>query len=321
MDAMYRSLLPLLLWTTVVVTAPQDAKNSDITYVKIEPIVDETPVEKIDNHRQSRIENLPLTIPGNITHTKDVESKPAETTNSSKLKRSDNRSRESSRENSPKEKPRKFQRKYTFGRKPPVTINNVNNQSKPINIAEPQPSNDSNKSETNSSLSEPDTSRSKAITIEIEAKPVTEVKVSENSEELHNVKEDSLSDKSEIDPTAIDFVSDNIAADTNKFESFLEITTTNYDTNDPGTAEVTTVKIETQNTTKITTLQLENQTKPTLSKRSSFKKSYSTPVSNLIERPLKRHFRSKCRCEKIWNCPKLQITVPRCPDEYFLCCF
>ncbi|XP_013167972.1 PREDICTED: uncharacterized protein LOC106117973 [Papilio xuthus] len=35
----------------------------------------------------------------------------------------------------------------------------------------------------------------------------------------------------------------------------------------------------------------------------------------------RRKFRSNCRCEKIWNCPKLQITVPRCPDEYFMCCF
>lgn len=34
-----------------------------------------------------------------------------------------------------------------------------------------------------------------------------------------------------------------------------------------------------------------------------------------------RQFRSRCRCEKIWNCPKLQISVHRCPDEYFMCCF
>lgn len=33
-----------------------------------------------------------------------------------------------------------------------------------------------------------------------------------------------------------------------------------------------------------------------------------------------RKFKSNCTCQKIWNCPKLQITVPRCPDEYFLCC-
>ncbi|CAH2052627.1 unnamed protein product, partial [Iphiclides podalirius] len=40
-----------------------------------------------------------------------------------------------------------------------------------------------------------------------------------------------------------------------------------------------------------------------------------------VQKSLGRKFRSKCRCEKIWNCPKLQISVPRCPDEYFLCCF
>lgn len=34
-----------------------------------------------------------------------------------------------------------------------------------------------------------------------------------------------------------------------------------------------------------------------------------------------RKFRSRCRCERIWNCPKLQITVPRCPEDYFMCCF
>ncbi|XP_013146959.1 PREDICTED: uncharacterized protein LOC106109865 [Papilio polytes] len=41
---------------------------------------------------------------------------------------------------------------------------------------------------------------------------------------------------------------------------------------------------------------------------------------NLVSKG-RRKFRSNCRCEKIWNCPKLQITVPRCPDEYFMCCF
>lgn len=34
-----------------------------------------------------------------------------------------------------------------------------------------------------------------------------------------------------------------------------------------------------------------------------------------------RNFRSKCRCERISNCPKIQISVPRCPEEYFMCCF
>ncbi|XP_047999561.1 uncharacterized protein LOC125236691 [Leguminivora glycinivorella] len=57
------------------------------------------------------------------------------------------------------------------------------------------------------------------------------------------------------------------------------------------------------------------------SKLSYFEKpSYSAPT-NLVDRSSKRKFRSNCRCEKISNCPKLQITVPRCPEEYFLCCF
>ncbi|XP_041972009.1 uncharacterized protein LOC121727989 [Aricia agestis] len=45
------------------------------------------------------------------------------------------------------------------------------------------------------------------------------------------------------------------------------------------------------------------------------------PTNNFIEKFSKRTYKSKCRCAKIWNCPKLQITVPRCPNEYFMCCF
>ncbi|XP_068623802.1 uncharacterized protein [Battus philenor] len=44
-------------------------------------------------------------------------------------------------------------------------------------------------------------------------------------------------------------------------------------------------------------------------------------TANLIQKSGKRKFRSNCRCEKIWNCPRLQISVPRCPNEYFMCCF
>ncbi|EEB11681.1 hypothetical protein Phum_PHUM128940 [Pediculus humanus corporis] len=35
----------------------------------------------------------------------------------------------------------------------------------------------------------------------------------------------------------------------------------------------------------------------------------------------RRGYRSNCRCAKISNCPKLQITIPRCPPEEFVCCF
>ncbi|CAH0758470.1 unnamed protein product [Diatraea saccharalis] len=61
-----------------------------------------------------------------------------------------------------------------------------------------------------------------------------------------------------------------------------------------------------------------------ISKLGYFKNSEKFGASgqiNFIERTGKRKFKSRCRCEKITNCPKLQITVPRCPEEYFLCCF
>lgn len=34
-----------------------------------------------------------------------------------------------------------------------------------------------------------------------------------------------------------------------------------------------------------------------------------------------KKFKSKCRCEKMSNCPKLQVTIARCPSDYFMCCF
>lgn len=34
-----------------------------------------------------------------------------------------------------------------------------------------------------------------------------------------------------------------------------------------------------------------------------------------------RQYRSSCRCAKLSNCPKLQISVPRCPQDYYMCCF
>jgi hypothetical protein len=58
-----------------------------------------------------------------------------------------------------------------------------------------------------------------------------------------------------------------------------------------------------------------------ISKLSYFKNTDDYSGHNFIERTGRRKFRSRCRCEKITNCPKLQITVPRCPEELFLCCF
>lgn len=59
------------------------------------------------------------------------------------------------------------------------------------------------------------------------------------------------------------------------------------------------------------------------SKLSYFQKNEDERLlDNLLESKLsRRKFRSKCRCEKISNCPKLQMSVGRCPTDYFMCCF
>lgn len=57
-------------------------------------------------------------------------------------------------------------------------------------------------------------------------------------------------------------------------------------------------------------------------KKAAPKKKVPKLISNKVKRPSdKRRYRSRCRCEKISNCPKIQISVARCPSEYFLCCF
>ncbi|XP_069356742.1 uncharacterized protein [Maniola hyperantus] len=65
-----------------------------------------------------------------------------------------------------------------------------------------------------------------------------------------------------------------------------------------------------------------------ISKLSYFDKpsAPSGVATNLLEKPDRgypgyvRKFVSSCRCEKIWNCRNLQITTPRCPSEFFMCC-
>lgn len=32
-------------------------------------------------------------------------------------------------------------------------------------------------------------------------------------------------------------------------------------------------------------------------------------------------FKTRCRCERISNCPRIQITIHRCAQDYFMCCF
>lgn len=99
----------------------------------------------------------------------------------------------------------------------------------------------------------------------------------------------------------------------------------------PTTEEITTQKTTTSTTTTTQKPKL-TQSPRFLSKLSHFKKANtlnavstnainSFAISPKVDKPYKRKFKSRCRCEKIENCPKLQITVPRCPNEYFLCCF
>ncbi|KAK6626666.1 hypothetical protein RUM43_003537 [Polyplax serrata] len=35
----------------------------------------------------------------------------------------------------------------------------------------------------------------------------------------------------------------------------------------------------------------------------------------------RKGYRSNCRCAKLANCPRLQITIPRCPPDHYICCF
>jgi len=50
-------------------------------------------------------------------------------------------------------------------------------------------------------------------------------------------------------------------------------------------------------------------------------RSISTTVEQFSPVVARRGYKSICRCEKISNCPVLQISIPRCPSEQFLCCF
>jgi len=50
-------------------------------------------------------------------------------------------------------------------------------------------------------------------------------------------------------------------------------------------------------------------------------RSISSAVGQLSPPFVRRGYKSICRCEKISNCPVLQISIPRCPSEQFLCCF
>ncbi|XP_053666460.1 uncharacterized protein LOC128715579 [Anopheles marshallii] len=47
----------------------------------------------------------------------------------------------------------------------------------------------------------------------------------------------------------------------------------------------------------------------------------STATSSKSGRNKYRNFKSRCRCERIWNCVRIQISVARCAPDFFMCCF
>uniref|UniRef100_A0A182R2R6 Uncharacterized protein n=1 Tax=Anopheles funestus TaxID=62324 RepID=A0A182R2R6_ANOFN len=47
----------------------------------------------------------------------------------------------------------------------------------------------------------------------------------------------------------------------------------------------------------------------------------SAPESSKMRRNKYRNFKSRCRCERIWNCVRIQISVARCAPDFFMCCF
>ncbi|XP_052897905.1 uncharacterized protein LOC128304729 [Anopheles moucheti] len=47
----------------------------------------------------------------------------------------------------------------------------------------------------------------------------------------------------------------------------------------------------------------------------------STAASSKTGRNKYRNFKSRCRCERIWNCVRIQISVARCAPDFFMCCF
>ncbi|XP_055297685.1 uncharacterized protein LOC129566113 [Sitodiplosis mosellana] len=49
---------------------------------------------------------------------------------------------------------------------------------------------------------------------------------------------------------------------------------------------------------------------------------HSPVQSTKRHKAIKRNnYKSRCRCERISNCPRIQISVTRCEPNYFLCCF
>ncbi|KAF9406681.1 hypothetical protein HW555_013029 [Spodoptera exigua] len=239
-----KSLFPLLVCVSLAQTAPQ--QNSNITYIKpLEP----TQPELKSTERESRIENVALTIPAEVE---------TELKNSSKTNFT--------------------QPIYNYSDR----IYSIKNKPKSTTTTEIIPSTEDIK-ETSNETSKPEENISEQKDSDIEPAE------SQNSD---RISDEAETERTETEPTVND------ETVTEKSEEDATVTTEIYE----------------ETTTRLPTPRL-------LPKLSYYGKPSSGSFSqNLIPIPGKRRFRSRCRCEKIWNCAKLQISVPRCPEEYFMCC-
>ncbi|XP_021182476.3 uncharacterized protein LOC110370822 [Helicoverpa armigera] len=269
---MYRTLILLVACAAAVLSAPQ--QNSNITYVKQHPAEITQPTAK-PTDRESRIEKLPLTIPGNVEETQTKENH-----NSESNKTPSNNTQPvynySDRIYSIKTKP-KTQHKVNSTENNVPSIEDIK---EPANVTE---SNDQDVVPTVTEFKDPEI--------------VPTVPESNDSDIVpaESINNDRVALNTELDPEIESTQSDEFV--TEKYEEEPTVTT----------------EIE-EYITKAPTPRL-------LPKLSYFGKSSTGSFSqNLIASPGKRRFRSRCRCEKIWNCAKLQISVPRCPEEYFMCC-
>ncbi|XP_059054840.1 uncharacterized protein LOC131848897 [Achroia grisella] len=264
-----RWILPLLVFSSVS-PAPQD--NSDITYVKIQPLPGD-PLLLNHSSRGSRIQILPLSIGGNTQH------------------------------NPPTNKANE-------------AIINDNNQFL----------NPTDEIATNADVRiVSDVFKRQTINITAEPESVQTYNHSANNTDVKAPK--SLLDQS-IDAAIINKF--NRIASGGPIKVTSNLSESNHDKRFARNEDFSTVAYDTENTdvsereSELATVAYEARTKAPrfISKLSYFHKTTDLSGSNnLVESGNKKRFRSRCRCEKIWNCPKLQITVPRCPNEYFLCCF
>lgn len=254
--------------------------DSDITYVKLEPPI-EAPAAP-SHFRESRIENLPLTIPGNVT-----------------LEGNENDKTESIR-----------------------NIAALDEDLADSDLTLPESSNLSEITALPEAALPENTTDDKAEPAEI--KPEIDLPEDTTVPEITAIETvpdgTVLTDKTEstelLEAHGSD-VSDAVPSETNQSErrgrTYDSIETTDI-------FEEATEKYATELPEIVAPKKKLPKFIPKLSYFQKPQVFVSFPT-NSIEKTARRKFRSHCRCEKIWNCPKLQITVPRCPDEYFLCCF